>query len=59
MTFEEVYRLSVNGVPSMREALKHRCTYQGVTWQHKVDRMSDEQIIAVYMRLRSQNKVDK
>lgn len=31
--------------------------YSGPAWKAKVDKMTDSQIIAVYLRLKSQNKV--
>lgn len=34
-----------------------RQAYYGQKWYDKVDKMTDSQIIAVYLRLKSQNKV--
>jgi hypothetical protein len=42
-------------IDQKREALKG--AYSGEKWIVKVDKMSDEQIIAVYNRLKSQGKV--
>lgn len=38
-----------------REAVKS--AYDSITWRKKVDKMSDEQLVAVYQRLRAQNKL--
>jgi hypothetical protein len=38
-----------------REALKG--AYSGEKWIDKVNRMSDAQVVAVYMRLRAQGKI--
>lgn len=40
---------------SMRATLK--TVYSGKLWAAKVDKMSDEQVVAVYIRLQQQNKV--
>lgn len=39
----------------MRQALKR--VYPGPKWSHKVDQMNNEQVIAVYVRLKQQNKL--
>lgn len=38
-----------------REALK--TAYSGKKWQKRVSEMSDQQVIAVYLRLKKQNKI--
>lgn len=38
-----------------REALKG--AYRNAAWRAKVNRMSDAQVVAVYLRLNAQNKV--
>lgn len=38
-----------------REALKS--AYDGPGWASKVDKMSDGQVVAVYLRLKNQNKL--
>lgn len=38
-----------------REAVK--AAYSSQKWAHRVDQMSDSQVIAVYMRLKKQGKV--
>lgn len=38
-----------------REAVKG--AYRGPGWAAKVNRMDDAQVIAVYLRLKSQNKI--
>lgn len=38
-----------------RELLK--AAYPGKGWKEKVDRMTDEQVIAIYKRLHAQRKV--
>lgn len=40
---------------SEREQLKG--VYKNESWAKKVDRMSDEQVIAIYRRLKSQGKL--
>jgi hypothetical protein len=40
---------------SEREQLKG--VYKNETWAKKVDNMSDDQVIAVYMRLKAQGKL--
>lgn len=42
-------------VEKKREALKS--AYPGKKWADKVDDMSDDQVIATYLRLKSQGKV--
>lgn len=39
----------------MRIELKR--AYKGASWAAKVDKMSDNQVLAVYRRLQSQNKI--
>lgn len=39
-----------------REAVK--AAYPGNAWQQKVQKMSDNQIVAVYFRLKAQGKVN-
>lgn len=34
-----------------------RAAYEGKKWQVKVDKMSDDQVIAIYSRLKDQGKV--
>lgn len=38
-----------------REALRN--VYPGAEWQKKVTDMSDEQVVAIYLRLKGQGKV--
>lgn len=38
-----------------REQLKK--AYPSKSWEHKVNNMTDEQVVAIYLRLKSQNKV--
>lgn len=38
-----------------REAIKK--AYPSLAWDHKVDKMSDQQVMAVYFRLKSNNKL--
>lgn len=40
---------------NQREQLKQ--VYPNKKWAEKVDKMSEAQVVAVYMRLRQQNKV--
>lgn len=42
-------------IDEMRKAVKD--AYQWKLWREKVDRMSDKQVVAVYNRLKAQNKV--
>lgn len=42
-------------VAQKREAVKG--AYFGPGWKKKVDKMSDEQVIAVYLRLKNQQKI--
>lgn len=39
----------------MRAALK--TVYSGKRWQSKVDKMKDEQVVAIYRNLQLQNKL--
>ena len=38
-----------------REALKK--VYNSRAWAEKVNKMSDDQVVAIYLRLKSQNKI--
>lgn len=38
-----------------REQLKK--VYPSKTWARKVDKMTDDQVVAIYLRLKSQNKL--
>lgn len=40
---------------AMRASLK--TVYKGRRWAAKVDKMSDEQVVAIYRNLQQQNKV--
>lgn len=40
---------------TMRSALK--TVYKGRLWIRKVNKMSDEQVVAIYRRLQQQNKL--
>lgn len=42
-------------IPQKRRLVKE--AYDGKTWHDKVDKMSDQQIIAVYFRLKRTNKI--
>lgn len=42
-------------IETMRQAIKNR--YKGVAWDRKVDRMSDNQVMAIYMRLVEKNEL--
>lgn len=45
----------MSNIERKREALKG--AYRSAAWRAKVNRMSDAQVIAVYLRLQSQNVI--
>lgn len=47
--------MPTSDILAKREAVKF--AYPSPTWANKVMKMTDSQIIAVYLRLKSQNKV--
>ena len=47
--------MSISTTTKEREALKS--VYRGKGWAQKVERMSDEQVVAIYKRLQSQGKI--
>lgn len=34
-----------------------RAVYKTASWQEKVDKMSDQQVVAIYMKFKSEGKV--
>ncbi len=43
------------GYPKEREAVKG--AYRSLRWKKRIDNMSDNQVLAIYMRLRTQGKI--
>jgi hypothetical protein len=46
---------AANSTEQKRQALL--AAYSGQTWLDKVKKMSDEQVVAIYLRLKKQNKI--
>ncbi len=42
---------------SIAERERLKAVYPSKTWAQKVDKMSDSQVVAVYLRLKRQNKL--
>lgn len=45
------------GVSKEREAIKHHASQFPVQWGKRVDTMPDNQVIAIYLRLKAQGKL--
>ena len=45
----------MKAIEQKREALKR--AYSGVRWRERVDKMKDDEVVAIFLRLKQQNKL--